>query len=224
LTLMTCAGTWNPLTRDYSDRLWVVAEPPEAAAATIAAAQMTPTPVPMPTPVVPMQISAPGGLANTDADLSAAWRAPVGESPSGLAVYHPGSGSNTTEHRAQLADVPAGARRALVVANVFPTTSPLTFEAAVAQSRTLFPKDTQPRDAGPEGNQQFVVERFTSPNLAATLPPEWFADRQGQPGDFIVVYGRRSDGRIAFFAVGVGDDAERLLDLLKDVRPDRAGA
>jgi LPXTG-site transpeptidase (sortase) family protein len=27
LTLMTCAGTWNPLTRDYSDRLWVIAEP-----------------------------------------------------------------------------------------------------------------------------------------------------------------------------------------------------
>ena len=28
LTLMTCAGDWNPLTRDYSDRLWVIAEPP----------------------------------------------------------------------------------------------------------------------------------------------------------------------------------------------------
>jgi len=27
LTLMTCAGTWNPLTREYADRLWVVAEP-----------------------------------------------------------------------------------------------------------------------------------------------------------------------------------------------------
>jgi LPXTG-site transpeptidase (sortase) family protein len=27
LTLMTCAGTWNPLTQDYSDRLWVIASP-----------------------------------------------------------------------------------------------------------------------------------------------------------------------------------------------------
>jgi LPXTG-site transpeptidase (sortase) family protein len=27
LTLMTCAGDWNPLTQDYSDRLWVTAEP-----------------------------------------------------------------------------------------------------------------------------------------------------------------------------------------------------
>jgi LPXTG-site transpeptidase (sortase) family protein len=27
LTLMTCTGTWDPLTRSYSDRLWIVAEP-----------------------------------------------------------------------------------------------------------------------------------------------------------------------------------------------------
>ena len=27
LTLMTCAGDWNPLTRDFPDRLWVIAEP-----------------------------------------------------------------------------------------------------------------------------------------------------------------------------------------------------
>jgi len=27
LTLMTCAGDWSPITQDYSDRLWVIAEP-----------------------------------------------------------------------------------------------------------------------------------------------------------------------------------------------------
>lgn len=27
LTLMTCTGDWNPFTRDYPDRLWVIAEP-----------------------------------------------------------------------------------------------------------------------------------------------------------------------------------------------------
>jgi len=27
LTLMTCAGEWNPITRDYPERLWVIAEP-----------------------------------------------------------------------------------------------------------------------------------------------------------------------------------------------------
>jgi LPXTG-site transpeptidase (sortase) family protein len=34
LTLMTCAGDWDPLTRDYSDRLWVIAEPAGRAAST----------------------------------------------------------------------------------------------------------------------------------------------------------------------------------------------
>lgn len=38
LTLMTCTGTWNPLTGDYSHRVWVIAEPPEQARATLAAA------------------------------------------------------------------------------------------------------------------------------------------------------------------------------------------
>jgi LPXTG-site transpeptidase (sortase) family protein len=31
LTLMTCAGDWNPLTGDYPERLWVIAEPVDAA-------------------------------------------------------------------------------------------------------------------------------------------------------------------------------------------------
>jgi LPXTG-site transpeptidase (sortase) family protein len=35
LTLMTCAGDWDPVGHDYSHRLWVVAEPPELAAATL---------------------------------------------------------------------------------------------------------------------------------------------------------------------------------------------
>jgi LPXTG-site transpeptidase (sortase) family protein len=38
LTLMTCTGTWNPLTNEYSHRLWVIAEPPDLARATLAAA------------------------------------------------------------------------------------------------------------------------------------------------------------------------------------------
>jgi LPXTG-site transpeptidase (sortase) family protein len=33
LTLMTCAGQWNPVAQDYSDRLWVVAQPPDVAQA-----------------------------------------------------------------------------------------------------------------------------------------------------------------------------------------------
>lgn len=38
LTLMTCAGEWDPIGHDYSHRLWVVAEPPEQAARTLAGA------------------------------------------------------------------------------------------------------------------------------------------------------------------------------------------
>jgi hypothetical protein len=34
---MTCVGAWNPLTADYSHRLWVIAEPPELARSTLAA-------------------------------------------------------------------------------------------------------------------------------------------------------------------------------------------
>src|SRR5207237_239287 len=36
LTLMTCSGVWDPVRRDYSHRLWVIAEPPELASATLA--------------------------------------------------------------------------------------------------------------------------------------------------------------------------------------------
>jgi hypothetical protein len=35
LTLMTCTGAWDPVTLNYSHRLWVVAEPPEAAELTL---------------------------------------------------------------------------------------------------------------------------------------------------------------------------------------------
>ena len=63
-----------------------------------------------------------------------------------------------------------------------------------------------------------VVERFSSPALAAALPAESFTARHGQPGDLLVVYARRPDGRIAYIAVGIGDDAESLMSRLSDVR------
>jgi sortase family protein len=50
LTLMTCAGTWNPLTHDYSHRVWVIAEPPDLAAVTIAARAEAPLTEPGPEP------------------------------------------------------------------------------------------------------------------------------------------------------------------------------
>jgi LPXTG-site transpeptidase (sortase) family protein len=41
LTLMTCTGTFNPLTRDYPDRLWVIAEPTGATAESVAARKVS---------------------------------------------------------------------------------------------------------------------------------------------------------------------------------------
>ena len=38
LTLMTCTGAWNPITGEYSHRLWVIAEPTDLARATLTAA------------------------------------------------------------------------------------------------------------------------------------------------------------------------------------------
>ena len=130
-------------------------------------------------------------------------------------LFRSGRGNTTLEHRAQLADVPSGSvRRALVVADVPRSDAPLTFSAAVGLSRGLLPDDAQPRASGPEGNPRFIVERFTSPALAATLPAASFTDRHGQPGDLLVVYARRPDARIAFVIVGIGDDAESLLSLI----------
>jgi LPXTG-site transpeptidase (sortase) family protein len=42
LTLMTCAGEWDPVNHDYSHRLWVVAEPPELAEKTLEGGQPGP--------------------------------------------------------------------------------------------------------------------------------------------------------------------------------------
>ena len=220
LTLMTCAGDWNPVTRDYADRLWVIAEPPDAAAVAIAdhAVGAKPTArASLPTPAPKLaQLSPPGGLGNTDSNLASAFGPPRGESADKLAVYP--AHDQHLEQRAQLVEVPSSPlRRAVLVAAIPPSGSPLPFEDAVRLSRSLLPNDTQPRAAGPDGNPRFVVERFTSPSLAALLPPEWFADRQAQPGDFLVVYARRPDGRVASFVVGVGDTPDTLLAAVEDV-------
>lgn len=211
LTLMTCAGDWNPITRDYSDRLWVIAEPADLAARTTAEAVSQPTA----SPLLPGQISPRGGLGNTDADLASAFGSPGGESAGKLAVYPPRG--QRLEQRAQLVDAPsATSRRAVMVAAIAPPDAPLSFDAAVRLSRGLLPKDAQPRAAGPEGHQRYFVERFTSTALGAALPAEWFAARHGARGDFIVVYARRPDGHIAYVALGIGDDAQAVSALLDD--------
>ena len=77
----------------------------------------------------------------------------------------------------------------------------MTFDAAVREARKLFPADTRPRAAAPEGNSQFVVERFTSPTLAQALGT----------GDFSVVYTRDATGAITSILLGLGDDFQALI-------------
>jgi sortase (surface protein transpeptidase) len=66
LTLMTCAGTWDPIRQDYSHRLWVIAEPPELAQSTLTGgpgplerqfgkALVAPTPAPSPVATAPVE-------------------------------------------------------------------------------------------------------------------------------------------------------------------------
>lgn len=244
LTLMTCAGIWNPFTRDYSQRLWVIAEPPDQAAETIAAdaaaaaagatatasaaagAETTETPTVVPTEaptVVPTAPAAPargvppestptasveaptptiiepapaGGLGSTRADLQAVFGRPLGETPAKLVVYRAGG----AEYHVEFTPEPS---RAVMLVEFPATGARLSFEAAVRESRRFFPLDTQPRARGPEGNDQFVVERFSSPSLA---------DAVGA-GDLVVVYARdERQGSISRIILGLGDDVDALLD------------
>jgi sortase (surface protein transpeptidase) len=224
LTLMTCAGIWNPFTHDYSERLWIVAEPPDQAAVTIANAQATatvvsatattqatldaestatavallPTATPVPTPFAG-EPSVAGGIGNTRTNLEKAFGFATGETGGKLVVFHA-----TSEHELHVRFTPDPPRAALV-AEFFG--SALTFDAAVAESRKLFPSDAQPRADAPEGNAQFIVERFTSLNLASALGLD--------AGDFSVIYSRDAKGAITGITLGPGDDIDALL---KDAR------
>jgi hypothetical protein len=209
LTLMTCAGVWNPITRDYSERLWVIAEPPEQAAVTIATVSASataeaiatatyvaslPTATPMPTPFAG-EVSLPGGLGNTRPDVGKVLGPPVGETVDKLVVFRP---SGREVHVLFTPDPPRAALLVLVPG------SRMTFSAAVNEARRYLPKDTQPRIDAPEGNPQFIVERFASPVLADAL---------GIPsGDFSVIYTRDAQGNVTKIVFGLGDDIDALLE------------
>jgi sortase (surface protein transpeptidase) len=209
LTLMTCAGIWNPLTHDYSERLWVIAEPPDQAKITIANAHATatayaptavaatrtaialiPTPTTVPTPYAG-EPALPGGIGNTRPNLERAFGQATGETSGKLVVFH----QPDREVRVAFSPDP---QRAQFVA-VFPTT-PFTFDAAVHESRLYFPHDASPRSQAPEGNAQFIVERFTSPSLGQALGNT----------DFSVIYARDGTGMITSIVLGPGDDFDAL--------------
>jgi hypothetical protein len=221
LTLMTCTGIWNPLTRDYSERLWVVAEPPDLAKETIAAeaekaaaaatatataqaqatataaAEPTPAATPVPTVAPIGEIGPLGGLGNSWADLTTAYGQPRGDPGSDKPVlYQKGNVRYLVRYSA---DPP----RASLIAETPPANARLSLPAAMAEARRLLPSDTHARTSAPEGNDQLAAERLRSELLGRVLGAE--------PGDFLAVYARERDGHISRVVVGLGDDPGELL-------------
>jgi hypothetical protein len=136
--------------------------------------------------------------------MDAAYGGPVGETPDHLVVYR---GNNVEVHVLLLPDLNG---RAAVIVQI-PQAS--TDQAqAQSEAHRLLPKDAQPPNAAPEGNAQFVVERYTSQTLAQALPPEAFSAGGGQPGQFLIVYARDAQGRITRWVIGAGNDPNALLN------------
>jgi hypothetical protein len=164
----------------------------------------TPAP-PTPTPFAG-QVAAAGGLGNTRADIDSAYGPATGQTPDQLVAYRKG---NVEYHVAFTPDPP----RAWLVAELVPQATQLSFEQAVPEARKLFPRDAQPRANQPEGNAQFVVERFASATLGQAIPADQFQQRGGNPGDFLAVYARdpAQAGRITRIVVGIGDDPNVVL-------------
>jgi len=204
LTLMTCAGPFNPITRDYPERLWVIAEAPEKAVQTIARVSATATVavaatatafalIPTPTPYAG-EPSAAGGLGNTREDVGDALGAPLGETPGNMVVFR----ESGREYRVLFTPDPA---RAAMLVILPPAGQRMSLDAAVSESRKFFPNDTLARSAAPEGNAEFVVERFESPTLELALGT----------AEFSIIYTRDRQGFITRIVFGLGDDFPMLL-------------
>jgi hypothetical protein len=169
----------------------------------VAAAQ--PTQAPSPTPFAG-QVSAGGGLGNTRSDIDAAYGAPSGQTPNGLVVFR----KNNFEYHVAL--VPDLNGRASVIAQVPIQTAQLPgLQQAQSEAHRLLPRDAQPPNASAEGNNQFVLERYTSQTLAQALPPQSFSPGGGQPGSFLIVYVKDASGNISRWILGPGNDPNALI-------------
>jgi sortase A len=236
LTLMTCTGIWNPVTRDYNRRLWVIAEPPEQAAATIAenqakaaaaaeataAAAATATAAAPPEPTATPRPTATEVPPTPTATPFAAEVAPPGglgnTRPNIDGAYGPPRGETsgklvvykkgTTEIHVWYGPDPA---RAAAIVVTWPKNASLGLDAAMAQSRPLLPKDVLARSPKPEGNAAYAVERFVSATVAQALPGTLFDEVGGEPGDILVVYEKDPKGLIQRMVVGIGDGIDALI-------------
>jgi hypothetical protein len=120
---------------------------------------------------------------------------------------------NNVEYHVGFVPDPNG-RAALIVELPPQGAQSFALDQAMAEARKLLPKDAQPPNAQPEGNERFVVERYTSQSLAQALPAETFTANKGQPGQFLAVYVRdaQQQARITRLIIGPGNDPQALID------------
>jgi hypothetical protein len=142
-------------------------------------------------------------LGNTRSDFDSAYGAPTGQTPQGLVAY---SKNNYEYHVAFVPDING---RASMVVTLPPNGQPVALEQAQSQAHALLPKDAQPPNPTPEGNAQFVAERYNSQSLAQALPPQTFGN--SAPGDFMIVYLKDAQGRVTRWIMGPGDDPNALI-------------
>jgi hypothetical protein len=185
----------------------VAAQSSPAAAPTAQAVQPT-SPPPAPPSPTPFngQVSAGGGLGNTRTDIDAAYGAPTGETPNHQVVFRK---NNFEFHVGLLPDL--NGRADLIVEQPIQSGQLPALAQAQAEAHRLLPRDAQPPNATPEGNNQFVVERYTSQTLAQALPPEVFSPGGGEPGSFLIVYVKDQSGNIARWILGPGNDPNALI-------------
>jgi hypothetical protein len=181
--------------------------PPPAAANPAPTQAAAPSAPPSPTPFAG-QLANAGGFGNTRADFDSTYGPPAGETPEHLVVYR----KNNMELHVSFVSDPSS-RAALLVEMPQPQTnaSPFTIESATSEAHRLLPRDAQPPNPPQEGNDQFVVERYTSQLLAQALPA---GANGGQPGQLMVVYVRdpAQPNRISRFIIGPGNDPQALVN------------
>jgi hypothetical protein len=121
---------------------------------------------------------------------------------------------NNIEYHVGFVPDPNG-RAALIVELPPQGAQSFTLEQVMAEARKLLPKDAQPPNPTAEGNDRFVVERYTSQSLAQALPAAAFTATTGQPGQFLAVYVRdpQQQERITRLILGPGNDPQALINL-----------
>lgn len=160
---------------------------------------------PTPTPFAG-QVASAGGMGNTRSDIDAAYGPPTGETPDNLVAYRKGA----FEYHVGFAPDLNG--RATLIVEIPQQNQPLPLDQAQTEAHKLLPRDAQPPNQTPEGNNQFAVERYTSQTLAQALSPDVFAARNAQPGQFMLVYVKDPQGRITRMIMGLGNDPNALIN------------